>query len=270
MDANTVGAVAALTGLSVRTLHHYDHVGLVVPSVRTPAGYRGYTDADIERLHLVLVYRSLGPPLDEIRVLLDDPSADVLGHLRRQHGLLLEQAERLQRTIKAVEELMNARRKGVQLTAEEQVEIFGTTAFGEEYAAEAGQRWGERDAWKQSLQRVSQYSKQDWIATKAEGDAGSRRWRRPSAVASNPDPLRRTSSRPGTARRSSGSTTAVARFTAVWWRCTWPTNGSPGTTTSSPGWRNASMTSWWPVTHSFLYPDVGGGWGMTGIYLRAR
>src|SRR6187549_2703304 len=53
MDANTVGAVAALTGVSVRTLHHYDHIGLVVPSVRTSAGYRGYTDADIERLHVV-------------------------------------------------------------------------------------------------------------------------------------------------------------------------------------------------------------------------
>jgi len=171
MDANTVGAVAAVTGVSVRTLHHYDHIGLVVPSVRTPAGYRGYTDADIERLHLVLAYRSVGMPLDEIRALLDEPSADVLGHLRRQHGLLLEQAERLQRTIKAVEELMNARRKGVQLTAEEQVEIFGTSAFGEEYAAEAGERWGETDAWKQSLQRVSQFSRQDWIAIKAEGEA---------------------------------------------------------------------------------------------------
>ena len=80
-------------------------------------------------------------PLDEIRALLDDPSADVLGHLRRQHGLLLEQAERLQHTIKAVEELMNAHRQGIQLTAEEQVEIFGTTAFSEEYAAEAEERW---------------------------------------------------------------------------------------------------------------------------------
>ena len=72
MDAKTVGAVAALTGVSVRTLHHYDHIGLVVPSVRTPAGYRGYTDADIERLHLVLVYRSVGLQLEEIRALLDD------------------------------------------------------------------------------------------------------------------------------------------------------------------------------------------------------
>jgi MerR family transcriptional regulator, thiopeptide resistance regulator len=171
MDADTVGAVAALTGVSVRTLHHYDHIGLVVPSVRTPAGYRGYTDADIERLHLVLVYRSVGMPLDEIRKILDDSGANVLEHLRRQHELLLEQADRLQHTIKAVEELMNAHRKGIQLTAEEQVEIFGTTAFGEEYAVEADERWGETDAWKQSQQRVSKFSKQDWIAIKAEGDA---------------------------------------------------------------------------------------------------
>jgi MerR family transcriptional regulator, thiopeptide resistance regulator len=171
MDSNTVGAVATLTGVSVRTLHHYDHIGLVVPSVRTPAGYRGYTDADIERLHLVLVYRSVGMPLDEIRSLLDDPDADVVEHLRRQHQLLLEQADRLQHTIKAVEELMNAHRSGIQLTAEEQVEIFGTTAFSEEYATEAEERWGGTDAWKQSQQRVSRLSRKDWIAIKAEGDA---------------------------------------------------------------------------------------------------
>ncbi|MDT5191068.1 MAG: MerR family transcriptional regulator, thiopeptide resistance regulator, partial [Mycobacterium sp.] len=71
MDANTVGTIAELSGISVRTLHHYDHIGLVVPRVRTAAGYRGYTDADVERLHLVLVYRAVGLPLDEIRTLLD-------------------------------------------------------------------------------------------------------------------------------------------------------------------------------------------------------
>jgi DNA-binding transcriptional MerR regulator len=218
MDANTVGAVAALTGVSVRTLHHYDHIGLVVPSVRTPAGYRGYTDADIERLHLVLVYRSVGMPLDEIRALLDDPSADVVEHLRRQHELLLDQADRLQRIIKAVEELMNAHRSGVQLTAEKQVEIFGTTAFGEEYAAEAEERWGGSDACKQSQQRVSKFSKQDWIAI----------WRRT------------------TARRSSGSTRAATTCTAAWSRCIRPTTGSPGTTTTpSPGWPCSSTTSSW-------------------------
>jgi DNA-binding transcriptional MerR regulator len=171
MDAKTVGAVATLTGVSVRTLHHYDHIGLVVPSVRTSAGYRGYTDADIERLHLVLVYRAAGLPLDEIRILLDDSDADVAAHLQRQHALLTEQADRLTDTIKAVEELMNAHRKGIQLTAEEQVEIFGTTAFGEEYADEAEQRWGDTDAWAHSARRTAGFTKDDWIRIKADGDA---------------------------------------------------------------------------------------------------
>jgi MerR family transcriptional regulator, thiopeptide resistance regulator len=141
MDAKIVGAVATLTGVSVRTLHHYDHIGLVVPSVRTPAGYRGYTDADIERLHLVLVYRSIGLPLDEIRTLLDNADADVVANLQRQHALLTEQAGRLKDTIKAVE------------------------------AAEAEERWGDTDAWKQSQQRTAGLTKDDWARVKADGDA---------------------------------------------------------------------------------------------------
>ncbi|WP_123024859.1 MerR family transcriptional regulator [Mycolicibacterium stellerae] len=171
MDAKTVGAVATLTGVSVRTLHHYDHIGLVVPSLRTSAGYRAYTDADIERLHLVLVYRSVGLPLEEIRTLLDNADADVVGHLQHQHALLVGQADRLNDTIKAVEELMNAHRRGIQLSAREQVDIFGTTAFSEEYAREAEQRWGDTDAWKQSQQRTARFGKDDWLRVKADGDA---------------------------------------------------------------------------------------------------
>jgi DNA-binding transcriptional MerR regulator len=143
----------------------------VVPKVRTPAGYRGYTDADIERLHLVLVYRAVGLPLDEIRTLLDNADADVVAHLQRQHALLTEQAGRLKDTIKAVEELMNAHRKGIQLTAEEQVEILGTTAFSEEYATEAEERWGETDASKQSQRRTAGLTKEGWVRVKADGDA---------------------------------------------------------------------------------------------------
>lgn len=169
MDAMTVGAVATLTGVSVRTLHHYDHIGLVVPSVRTEAGYRGYTDADIERLHVVLVYRSVDMPLEEIRALLDG-DGDVLDHLERQHRLLLDRADRLQHTIKAVEELMNSHRSGIQLTADEQVEILGSAVF-DEYAAESEERWGGTDAWKQSQQRTARMTKQDWIELKADNDA---------------------------------------------------------------------------------------------------
>lgn len=121
-------------------------------------------------MHLVLVYRAVGLPLGQIRALLDG-DADVLERLQRQHRLLLEQADRLQHTIKAVEELMSAHRRGVQLTAEEQIEIFGTEAFTDEYAAEAEERWGGTEAWRQSQQRTAQMTKQDWIEFKAENDA---------------------------------------------------------------------------------------------------
>ena len=67
----TVGQVAESFGVTVRTLHHYDAEGLVVPSARTHAGYRLYTDADLARLATVVTYRRLGLPLDEVRALLD-------------------------------------------------------------------------------------------------------------------------------------------------------------------------------------------------------
>ena len=95
----------------------------------------------------------------------------MLERLQHQHRLLLEQADRLQHTIKAVEELMSAHRSGIQLTAEEQIVIFGTEAFGDEYAAEAEERWGGTEEWRQSQQRTAQMTKQDWIDFKAQNDA---------------------------------------------------------------------------------------------------
>ena len=74
--ASTVGQVAEQLGVTVRTLHHYDAIGLLVPSERTSAGYRLYDGRDITRLQHVAVYRRLGFTLEEIALLLDDPSAD--------------------------------------------------------------------------------------------------------------------------------------------------------------------------------------------------
>ena len=79
----TVGRVAEVFGVTVRTLHHYDEIGLLVPSERSAAGYRLYTEADLTRLQQVVVYRRLELPLDEIAVLLQD-DADPVSHLRRQ------------------------------------------------------------------------------------------------------------------------------------------------------------------------------------------
>ncbi|TWS19136.1 MerR family transcriptional regulator [Tsukamurella asaccharolytica] len=168
---HTVGTIARMTGVSVRTLHHYDEIGLVVPSGRTSAGYRVYDDADVERLHQVLTYRELGFPLEQIATLLDDPSADAVAHLEQQHKLLSERIDRLHRMVAAVEDMMNSKKQGIQLTAEEQTEIFGDDWPGEEYAEEAEQRWGDTDAWKQSKQREAAFTKDDWKAIKADTDA---------------------------------------------------------------------------------------------------
>src|ERR1043165_1599062 len=102
----TVGEVAALAGVTVRTLHHYDRIGLLPPSDRTAAGYRSYTEADLLRLQRILAYRELGFGLDDIAALLDDPASDPLEHLRRQHGLVLERMERLQQVAAVLEKTM--------------------------------------------------------------------------------------------------------------------------------------------------------------------
>ena len=120
-----VGEVAALAGVTVRTLHHYDRIGLLSPSGRTAAGYRQYAPADLDRLHQVLLYRELGFPLEEVATLLDDPSADPEAHLRRQHRLLRDRLERTSGMVAAVEKEMEARAMGISLTPEERFEVFG-------------------------------------------------------------------------------------------------------------------------------------------------
>lgn len=78
----SVGQVAGFAGVAVRTLHHYDEIGLLSPSGRSHAGHRRYDDADLDRLQRILFYRELGFPLDEVAVLLDDPESDPREHLR--------------------------------------------------------------------------------------------------------------------------------------------------------------------------------------------
>ncbi|MDZ5445160.1 MerR family transcriptional regulator [Micromonospora sp. 4G57] len=172
--AYTVGQVAKTARVTVRTLHHYDEVGLLSPSGRTAAGYRRYDDADLERLQLIRYYRELGFPLDEIAAILDDPGADPAAHLRRQHELLTGQIGKLQEMVAAIELAMEARRMGIQLTPEERFEVFGDFD-PDAHAEEAEQRWGGTDAYRESTRRAARYSKEDWLRNKAENEDWGRR-----------------------------------------------------------------------------------------------
>src|SRR2546429_7844542 len=94
----TVGQVARLARVSVRTLHHYHQIGLLVPEGHSTAGYRRYSNAALDRLQRVLFYRELGFPLEEIVTLLDEPTIDAEAHLRRPHEPPNPRVARLQDT----------------------------------------------------------------------------------------------------------------------------------------------------------------------------
>ncbi|MEV5410798.1 MerR family transcriptional regulator [Thermopolyspora sp. NPDC052614] len=165
----SVGQVARLAGVTVRTLHHYDEIGLLSPGERTGGGYRRYTEADLDRLQQVLFYRELGFPLEEIAAILDEPGVDTLTHLRRQRELLSRKVGRLQTMVAAVDKAMEAHKMGVSLTPEERFEVFGDFK-PEEYAEEAEQRWGGGEAFAESRRRTAAYRKQDWQRIKAESE----------------------------------------------------------------------------------------------------
>jgi DNA-binding transcriptional MerR regulator len=167
----TVGEVAEIAHVSVRALHHYDAIGLLVPSGRTSAGYRTYSEADLKRLQQILVYRALEFCLDDIAAMLAESGASADDHLRRQHRLLREQIDHRRDLLVAIEKEMEARAMGISLTPQEQFELFGDDWPGDDYAAEAERRWGDTEAWTQSQARTAALTKQDWIEIKAATEA---------------------------------------------------------------------------------------------------
>jgi DNA-binding transcriptional MerR regulator len=170
VDGWTVGAVARLSGVSVRALRHYDDIGLLRPS-RRASGYRCYDAGDLRRLRQILFYRELDFGLEEIAAMLADPHTTTDDHLRRQHRLVRERSARYADVLAALEKEMEARDMGISLTPEEQFEIFGTDQVGGAWADEAEERWGKTEAWRQSSRRTAAYTKDDWLRIRAEADA---------------------------------------------------------------------------------------------------
>lgn len=170
-DGLTVGEVARRVGVSVRTLHHWDDIALVVPGARSWAGYRLYSREDIARLQRVLVYRELGFPLARIRELIDDPDVDEHAHLASQRELLEARIARLQQMVCAVDTMMGAHdmTEGSTpgLTPQEQAEAFGNQ-WDDRYAAEAEERWGRTDEWAQAERVKASMSGEDFAQARAE------------------------------------------------------------------------------------------------------
>ena len=164
-----VADVARLSGVSIRALHHYDAIGLLVPTGRTEAGYRLYTDADLLRLQQILIQRELGFPLEAIKRSLDDPRFD-------HHQALVEQRRRLEAKARALGDMLRAVDAALavvdpdpQGATMDMKELFG--GFDPSvHEAEVERRWSG-PALDESKRRVQKYTADDWKRQQAEQGA---------------------------------------------------------------------------------------------------
>lgn len=167
VDELTVGEVAKRFGITVRTLHHYDEIGLLTASKRAASGYRLYTSEDLTRLSQIIVYRRLELPLDEIATLLDE--GDVVSHLIRQRERVMARFDEMKGLIDAIDHALDKAMSNTPMTDDDMRELFGD-GF-DDYQAEAEQKWGETAEWKESQRRTKSYGKQEWVQIKSEGEA---------------------------------------------------------------------------------------------------
>lgn len=138
----TVNEVSKLTGVSVRTLHHYDAIGLLKPTTVTKAGYRLYDDTAISRLQNILMFRELQFPLKEIKVILDSPDFDQAEALTQQIKLLELQKKHIEELISFAREIQEKGVIKMNFNAFSKAEI-------DHYAAEVKEKWGSTRAYEE-------------------------------------------------------------------------------------------------------------------------
>ena len=153
----TVREVSRITGVSVRTLHHYDAIGLLKPAQVTEAGYRLYDNAALGRLQTILLFRELQFPLKEIRDLLDTPDFDPMAALDDQIRLLQLRREHLDRLIEHARQIQKTGVMNMDFKAYDTKKL-------DAYAAEAKKRWGHTDAWRESQEKAKGKSRQTQIS----------------------------------------------------------------------------------------------------------
>lgn len=136
-----VKEVSNLTGVSVRTLHHYDDIGLLVPDDSTQAGYRLYSDDNLATLQQILFFRELGFLLGRIKELLESPAFDRQEAFEMQHNMLIAKRKQLDDMIETIERTIQHGKGDYTMTNEEKFKGF---EFGENpYEQEARERWGD-------------------------------------------------------------------------------------------------------------------------------
>ncbi len=163
----SVKQLAAVAGVSARTLHYYDEIGLLRPSRNPDNGYRIYQAEALLRLQQILFLRELGLRLDEIKAILDSPSFDLLPALEQHYQALLERRRRVDELIQTVESTIQHLKGNIAMDAKDLFKGFSPEQE-QAYAEEAQRRWGEKNV-KESQKRWGSYSPEKKQRILAEG-----------------------------------------------------------------------------------------------------
>ena len=248
--ASTVSEVATLANVSVRTLHHYDAIGLLSPSARSEAGYRLYERRDLERLQQILFFRELGFSLEEIRRACSTTRASTPWRRSWSSASCSRRRRRdCEAMIGAVDRALEAGQKGIAMDEKDMFEVFGDFD-PKQYEDEARERWGDTDAYKESARRTARYTKEDWQRIKAEQDAIEAEFAEAMAAGKAPDSAEAHGARRAGAAGHRRSVLPLQPRDArePGHACTSPTRASRSTTrTGRRAWPSTCATPSWPT-----------------------
>ena len=159
-----ISEVAKLSGVTVRTLHYYDEIGLLKPSDTTEAGYRVYSNKDLETLQQILFFRELDFPLNEIKEIMINPNYNKNEALNKHKELLMEKRKRIDGLIA----LINKTIKGDNIMSFKEFDNSKIEENKRKYSEEVKNRWGNTDAYKEYEKKTSSYDKNSWTTINEE------------------------------------------------------------------------------------------------------
>jgi len=164
----TVHQLAELANISVRTLHYYDEIGLLRPAFLAPNGYRYYEENELILLQQILFFRELEFPLKVIKHMLGQKDYNIQEGLRQQKKLLKMKQNRTQKLIQTIDKTLKRMQKNQKMKDQELYDAFEDKDM-KQYQDEVKERWGNSDAYTQSMKRVSKMTKKEMEKLKAKG-----------------------------------------------------------------------------------------------------
>lgn len=168
--AYTVQQLATLAGVTTRTLHHYDEIGLLSPARNNSNGYRQYGESELLKLQQIMFFRELEFPLKEIQEIIKNPNFDMATALSDHRNLIEIKKKRMNALLKTIDKTLTKINKEKNMDDKELYAGFSKEE-AETYAKEAKERWGNTDAYKQSQERAKKMTKEDWARINTETDA---------------------------------------------------------------------------------------------------